>query len=232
MFVFIGVAILLGLTAWTLYKNSQFRLVTSTPNTTGTIASSTGTFKLVFNRKLKADMSLQKILDSGDNSREPIVTSMRIEDKTMHLSVRALDEETEYSFSLKNVTAASGETIPEVGFKFTPVYIPLSRLSEAQKELEATETDRGNLEDPLNQFLPYQSDELYLTGEYIYNDEDEAVFIVNSDAFITAAEVQLPPSVIIGRYEAKVKAFIKSKGLDPAKYTIRTSLNEPVIRTD
>jgi hypothetical protein len=219
-----------GFAAISIFNSQKFRLVNSTPKMGNTIPSSTGTIKLSFNRDLKNNMSLSTIL--VDIGERPVVQAMRIEGRDMFLSIIPLEEKTEYTIELRNITSTSNEVIPKTTFSFTPVYVPFDRLSSEQKALEASETDRDNAEDPLAQYLPYQGDSFYLTSEYTYNDQDESIFIVNNEAFLSASEVTESRSSVIERYESKVKSFIRSKGLDPSKYIIRTSLNEPVIRSD
>lgn len=215
--------IAVSLIIWTTISTGGFRLVRSTPGTSGKIATSTSTIRLDFNRDIGTEVSLAMIQGSERN----IVTNIRKEARAIFLSLGTLEEEGKYSFSLGPIQSTSDETISSINFSFKAEYIPYDQLSAAQKELELAITDAGNFDDPILKHLPHQGKNFYLEAELTESDEEEPILVIQAQLFLSRADVGKPRTQLISEFRPSIDEYIKSKQLDPASYLFRYSYNEP-----
>jgi hypothetical protein len=216
----IGVSVVVGLTIW---RNSQFRLVTSTPSTKGTIPTSTGTFKLTFNQELGSFDMYQDI--EGDN--KTLVSDVETNGNTLYLYIKTLAPGSVYKFNLRNIKSKSGETITSIPFNVRATYVPFNRLPKEQQDLEVSKTDRDNISDPILNILPYQGEDYYLEAEFSADDEEIPILIINAELFIRKVDLGKENTQIISEFEPRIFAYLRSKNIDPEKYDYRYTINEP-----
>jgi hypothetical protein len=212
----------LFLVVFAFIRSQQFRLVSSTPGLGGDIATSTGTIRLSFSDELKARDYVQQ-LEGKDSS---LVNSVRTDKKALFLSLKPLKKNQRYSFTLKDIQSIHDKKIDRLQVTFTAHYIPYDKLSAEQKALELSQTDRANTEDPIVQYLPYQGDGYYLTGEHTSSEDGEPIFILNAQLFLTRPDLT-NKSAAISKYKEQVNTYIRSKNLSPDKYLVRFIINEP-----
>ncbi len=207
----------------TIIQNARFRLVGSTPRLGSSLSTSTSTIKLDFNRDID---NSQEYTDSltGDLA---LIKSISVDKKSIYLKLVTLKENQHYSLALNNIRSADGKVITKLPVEFTAKYVAFNKLPVSQRQLETTQTDKNNTEDPILAILPHQGESFYLSGSYSANDAGEPIFILDAQLFLKRADLGAKHDSAISGYKKTVHDFIKSKGFDPDKYLIRYDINEP-----
>lgn len=206
-----------------IYLDSHFRMTGSTPGIGGTIATSTGTIKLDFNRPLDASRDYTKNM-TGDTI---VINDIVAEGESLFVRLDLLVEGTDYSFTIKDIYSTEGELIEEVQVSFSPKHIPFNQLSKAQQDLELAETDRGNTLDPILEILPHSTLEYDLTAINTTNHDGEYELIIERKIRLTQADINIDRKEAIKNYTAKANDYLKQNGFKLEDYDIRTVIIEP-----
>jgi hypothetical protein len=222
--IVIGALVLvIGLTLNNIYRNSTFRLTKSTPALNGVLSTSTGTIKLEFNRKIDGSINYA---DGLDGSTE-IISSISVEENSLVVKLKPLTKDKKYSFTIREIKSLDGEHINKLPVNFTARYIPYDQLSSAQKNLELSETDKDNQEDPVLAIVPHQGDQFYLTSEHTATEDGEPILVLNAQLFLYRSELESGRAAAIEKGKNKVREYLRSRDLDPEKYLIRYEITEP-----
>ncbi len=222
--IMVSMFILIGLGLY-FYRGSQFRLISTTPNLSGTVSTATSVYKLKFSRNLKENNYPSRV--TGQN--KDIIQSIRIDQNIMYIDLSPLDEDKEYTFSVNDIRSTQDDVIESISIYIVAKYIPFNKLSKTQQELEISQTDRNNQTDPLMEYLPYEGDRYYLEGSYSETDDGEPVFILDAQIFLLRGELLQDRNAVLDAYETKIHQYIQSKGLDPKNYPIRYDVTEPPL---
>lgn len=192
----------------------------------GAITVSTSVIELRFNKILKeADYSKDLITQSTE-----FVHRVETRANKLYLYTSALSENNTYSFSLKHVVSKDGEVIDNINLSFTAKAIASDRVSKDQEVLEATLTDRDEINDPILYYLPHKGDGFYLQDEFVAKNNNYAL-VINAQLILTRADIISGIDQAEQLYKKKVEDYIRSKGLDPAKYSINYIVNVPPDRS-
>ena len=123
----LGLAIIaLALIGYQIYLNSHFRLVSTSPKTSG-VSTDSPFLKVNFNRQLT---SSGLSVSSKPNIIKSVSTSGKV--LTIYLNY-PLNSTTTYSLYLNDVSDIRGDTIRGKTLSFKPKYVPYSALSADQK---------------------------------------------------------------------------------------------------
>lgn len=217
----LGAVILLGLN---MYKSSHFGVTKIIPGNKGTIATSTDTFEIRFNRELDASKDYKK--DSIDDGG--IIKSIKAEKKSLFITVKQLKEGTSYNFTIRNIYDKKGSFVSSLPFSFKATYISEANLTKEQRDLMAKNTDKGISIDPLLSQLPYGGINWVLTGDY-ESTESGTILVINAKITFSKSDVTTDKAAAFTTYKKQINDYITSLKLDPAKYNIRYQLIEPSI---
>jgi hypothetical protein len=221
--IIMGVLLAVFIVSFSIYRSGIFRIVGTIPAINRDIPSSTSSIQLKFNQTLDtADYSSHV---TGKDAA--VVRRVRTEGKTLWVDLNLLKDRQSYTFTINNIHSQKGKLISGQAITFRAVYTPFNKLSEEQRAQEIQETDRGNTEDPIIAYLPYQGDRFYLTAEYNNNEQGKAILVINAQLFLSRQDLGSGREAAIESLKQKVSKYIESKGLNPTSYTIRYIINEP-----
>ncbi len=223
LIIMAGLLITLVIAASIVYQSLVFRVTKVTPTQTGTIPSSTSLIEVHFNKPLDSSQKyMEKLTDP-----QKIVSSIEISDKTLRIAVKRLEDGDSYRFAVKDIIARNQKNIDEVAFAFTAEYVPYQKLSQKEKDLQLSTTDRGNHEDPIEKHLPYSELSFSLKSGYEPKaDGSDQQFVVIAELILSATDVRSGRDQAIAAYKKQVEDFIRSKGLDPTAYKITYNITE------
>lgn len=207
---------------------NKFRIVSSTPNINSAISTSTSIISIEFNKVIKDN----NYIGSLDGKNVNLVNEIKVHDKNILIYIYSLDEDQTYEFRLHNIRSNKDEQIDSIPIKFTTKYIPFNDLSKEQKNLEMSIEDKGNVDDPILKYLPYEGDHYYLNSENTQDSDGEPILVIKGDVYITRDEVVEDRSQVMKRYEQKIKDYLISKDLDPSNYIIDYEIMEPPINQE
>jgi hypothetical protein len=222
------VLILAPLIAFLAYQQNQFRLVSATPGTIGEFATSTSTIRLTFNKALDGTMDYRSFVE-GETAA---IRDMYVEDKNLYIFLGLLPKGSEVTFTVNNIRSVDGRVIESLPFEFTAVYVPYDKLSKQQRELELYVTDKGIIQDPVIEILPYQGDRFYISTEYTNEVSDDSKPIITAQLFLTRADILVDKDSAIDEYKKRVRDYILSKGINPDEYEFKYELNAPPVTVE
>ncbi len=217
----VAILLVIGAVGWFVILSLQFRVVSVTPNLKKSIARSTDVVEIRFNKLLASNIDYDKTLIDSDD----VVVSVRVKGKSLIVDLRNL-EDRKYSFSIKTIKAANGQTIPELSYSFSAKYIPFNKLSNAEKNLQLNQTDVDAIEDPLETFLPHSELGYYLTGTHV-GSSDDLQFVLRARITLSRADINTGRDEAVAAQKEQIRKFIESKGLDPNNYPITYDVVDP-----
>lgn len=204
-------------------QSNSFRLLGTVPDINTVIPSSTSVLKLDFNKDLVQTGNNPTI--AGKDMQ--IVAGLRIDKKTLFVDLKALDPDKTYIFAINNIQSKTGKQLKSLNIALKTKYTPVENIPVSQLQTEIQQDDRNNLNDPLLAYLPYQADSFYLESEVTNDDSGSTVLVINAQLFLTRDEVLQDRQVVLAKYKEEISNFIKSKNINPEKYYIRYTFNEP-----
>lgn len=215
------VFLLMGIIAWQVFVASRFRITSISPNTGKLIPSSTESIVISFSKSLVSGRDYEEELSDD----QAIVQSIEVENKQLTVHLKALDEEKQYAFSIKEVVAESGQIVQDIEISFITKYIPYNDLSKAQQERQLEQTDINAEEELLDTFLPYGDLGYYLAGLYVGEGQN---YRYELRARITLSRADMSNrETAIELQKQNIREFIRSKQLDPDSYPIEYEIVEP-----
>lgn len=219
------VAIVAGLLlAGYILLSMRFRLVSSVPNRTGVVATSTAAFKLTFNRELEKKDYLNT--EETQNNTTPI-QRIDIEDNTMLVFVESLTEGQEYTFAIANITSTKNERLDGITFDFVAKYIPYDELSKEQQALQMAVMDSSSVEDPIIGILPHDTLDYQMNVRHETDHVGDYQLVVDLQILLSQADLNIDRQAAINTYKEAAFEYIRQNGLNPDDYLIKTSVIEP-----
>lgn len=216
-------AIIVMMVGLNIFQNKDFKLTGTTPDLNNTIATSTGTIKLNFNKKIDSSVGYVSKIE-GDAE---IINSISVEEKTILIKLKPLIKDKKYSFVIKDIKSTDGKYISKIPINFTAKYVPYNKLSSDQKSLELSQTDKNNSKDPILAIVPHQGDQFYLTSEYTSSEDGESIFVLNAQLFLYRSDLGSGRDAAIEKCKTKVRDYLKSNGLNLDNYLVRYEITEP-----
>jgi hypothetical protein len=201
-------------TAYNIYKDHQFRVVSTNPSTRN-VATATPFFKVIFNRQLSKD-------NLSVSSNPAIISSYSINGDELDMNLNTpTDSNTTYNITINSISAADGKTLTDKNFKFQPKQVNSQDLPQDQQQalLKNQTQYLQQRQDPIIAYLPYGTLDFNLNYHFINQSTNSKI--------ILDAQLQLAPGLsgaqataTTNQYKQEVTDYIKSKGLNPASYTI------------
>lgn len=212
------VAVIAAIVIGILYVLSlPFHLVNTTPST-ASIATYTPTLDLNFNRELDNAKTATPVADQN------IIRSSSVSGKTLTINLTSLAENKTYTITIAVVQAKDGSQIRNISLKFKPKYVPADKLPKSQQQTLLNNQDKnGPQPDPIYGLVPYSTLDFTLQA---FPTADGKGIEVDANLLPSAADLSNEDQAI-AQYKQEVVDYIKSKGLDPSKYTINYTVTQP-----
>ncbi len=222
----IAIVCILALALFGFYKvwqSSQFRVVSTTPSTSRAVATSTSVIKIDFSHDLSEDAQYDRTLLAEGQS---IVREVERRGQSIYVRLFELKEGDTYRIVFRDILSASGKVIKSYELGFRATYIPHNRISQAQKDLEAGETDRFEPDDPILDHIPYSS--IGYSIEPVHDTTEEGVYTVsvNAKIFLSNADRGFEEQAI-EMYRNQIFDYLKSKNINPDNYQFNYIIQDP-----
>jgi hypothetical protein len=123
-----------------------------------------------------------------------------------------------YSYKINFSVAADNNLTINKSITFVPKLIDFKKLPKDQQEYTLNSQDNGPMQDPIVKHLPYGTLDYSLNYELNNNG-----LVLNARILLTGADTksgEAAKNQRITKYKKEVVDYIRSLGLDPAKYTI------------
>ena len=215
--LFILITVLLLIVAYETIQVFKFHIVSTDPKLSG--VSDLATYMDIdFNKTLTGSGSI--------TSQPDLIQSYSIKGKTIHLDFKAKGNNKKYTVTLTNIQAVSGDSLSRV-LSFKIKDIPFDKLSEAQQQGVVNSQDPYDpslpTSDPLVQHLPY-GDLDYKIDYLVDTKNNRPALEVQISVILAGADYKLSrPALekVINERKQEALDYIKSLGLNPAKYDIQ-----------
>lgn len=201
------------------FRVTSFRVVSVEPDTKNFSAISPF-MDVVFSKPLD-DKSL--IVSSVTSS----VASTAVIDKTrLRIYLNNLRADERYVISISSIQSTSGKKMKDLVYDFVAKDIPFDKLSSSQRQaiLKYQDTPYPTRNDPILNFLPHGD----LNYELSANVQGTKL-IIQARLLLSAADVRINEAAAVAKYKEQVVGYIKSKNLDPSKYTIEYEVVRPSL---
>jgi len=213
------IALALGFYVWQAFHFRQ----TGTYPSLSQIATLTPYIDINFNKPASAnDLSIT------DSSK--IVRSNNISGKSLRLSLRHLAKDQTYTIIIDRVQDKNGRSLNNLRFSFTARDIPFNKLSKDQQKAVVNSQDPNDpallTNDPLVAHLPY-GDIGYNISYVIETKNNKPSLLIEIGVILAGSDYKLSRPALqdaINQREQAAINYIKSLGLDPAKYNIQYSV--------
>lgn len=222
----IAIVCILALALFGFYKvwqSSQFRVVSTTPSTSRAVATSTSVIKIDFSHDLLEDAQYDRtlLLEGHD-----IVREVDHQDRSLYIRLFELREGDTHKITFGDIFSSDGKVIKNYELNFRATYIPYDRISQAQKDLEASETDRFEPDDPILNHIPYSS--IGYSIEPVHDTTEEGVYTVsvNAKIFLSNADRGFEEQAI-EMYRNQIFDYLKSKNINPDNYQFNYIIQDP-----
>lgn len=197
---------------------SKFRLVSTTPELGGSIATSTSSIKLSYSKKV--DVSS---VDAGlIKQNSPSVLSVRVDGENIFIELESLEKDKSYRILLTNVSSVDGATIEQTVLSFKAEYIEYGKLPQSERDLQVESTNPSGIA----RVLPHNTDNYY--AEFFDCDKDKPCIFIEMK--FSVPESYYKNKIFLDRvekYRKEAVEYIKTGGVRLEDYTLVYS--EPVL---
>lgn len=201
------------------YRASRFYVVsTSQPQNITTLSTE---FNIKFNRPIsKNGLSVSVIPEAGSYKGENDISG-----DTLGVQLSTPLKSQQYTITINKVMSTNGRTLTNLSYSFTPKSANKSQMSEGDQEnLIKRNQESPDYKDPILDHIPYSTLDYSITPYFKADSNDISHLILQ-------IQLLVPPGQNTASYSSQDKQealqYIKSLGLDPAKYTIQyTVVNE------
>lgn len=209
--------------AYKIWENAQFRVLQTTPSITNTISTSTSVIKIDFSHDLSDEVAYNHTLILDGQS---IVNEVERHERSLYIRIFELEEGKTYKISFAPIKSTNGNTIDKLRLEFKAVFIPYERLSQAQKELEAGETDRFEAEDPVLEFIPYSTLGYSLEPVNGVSEEGSYELLINLKIFLSNADRGYEQEATEA-YKNQAFEYLRSNDINPESYKFNYLVQQP-----
>ena len=115
---------------------------------------------------------------------------------------------------LRNIVSVDNSTISLYPFKFTTGYVSENDLSKDEKQQLQSQTDKGNIDDPIILVLPYNNPNISMNT--FYNASGD--LIIRVVITLSLADIREGENIAIDRYKEQAKQYLISNDIDPNDY--------------
>jgi hypothetical protein len=206
--------------AYSVYKDSQFRLLSTNP-AVNNLAAVAPSIMLNYNKPLA-------ITSVVVTSKQHIISSYQVSSKSIIINFNsALNLNTSYAIYIQSVKDTAGEAISNQSIMFIPKDISAQQLTKMQqeallkKQVNATQTENNG--DPILKYLPYSTLDYSLTTSYITSATSATQLVINAQLVIDQADMDTAQDTdaAVASKKAEVIQHIQSLGLNPSNYDIQ-----------
>jgi hypothetical protein len=217
------VIILIGLALYYVWKSSSLQIVSTTPKN-NEITLGTSAIDFNFSKDIN-EVEFEKNIEDPNK----IISGISLKDtKTLSIKLGELSKDTKYSITLKNITSKDGDILKEYKFDFYPRAIDFKDLSEEEKRRQIEETDKNTYQDPLENALPYETNNYKITYLTPSEDTDVPATITITMKFFEPGDEALPATTAekqeylnnIRKYRTEAIDYLKSNGIDVNNYVM------------
>jgi len=220
--VAIVVLILLSIFLTIVYKQTQFRIVSTDP-AINQMTIWTPYFKLDLSKEISTN-SVSVSTNPNIIYKNDIKTTGKT--VTIYLSV-PLDSSKTYTVSVNGITSANGQKIFNRQFSFKPRQVSRDSLPDEQKETLIQRNEQSSVySDPLLKYLPYRSVDFALAGSFGATTNNQPQLSIQAQLLLHLAQSN-DKDAAVATDKQEVIDYIKSLGLDPSKYNIQYSVISP-----
>lgn len=213
--------IVLAYLGFVVYQNFGFRLLDTNPGV-GSVATISPFFKINFNKPLNAkSVSL--------TTTDGFMNGYSVSGKTITIQLQyPLNENLTYTVHLKSVSSTGGKIITGQTFTIQPRVMLSSELPKDQQEalINAQDKITGAVADPIIAHLPYTTPDFTLSTLISGDEANQSHLILEATLYLSNADMGDPTSAE-NTYEQEVRSYIQSLKLNPDKYNIQYTVNQP-----
>lgn len=209
--------IVLALIVYAIVQAQIFHVTGTNPNTNA-VSVSAPFFKISFNKQLVAS-SVHVTMTPNS------VQSVSVDGRQIVLTLNKLASGQSYTVSIDHAVASDGKEVSGVIVRFVAKDILVADLPADQRQAVLKKQDRytGPNKDPILSHLPYSTLDFSLSPLITTDQTGKSVLVLQAQLFVTEADANTNEAAATDHYKQEVQDYIKSLGLDPAKYTIRYS---------
>lgn len=220
LFVFISV------TGFVLYKHFFTLYITSSNPSFSNVSYQTPAITLYFNKEIDSESvgieDTEQLFYLEENKIDK--SSITLYTNTINLKA---GQKKSFALTAKSV---DGHEINEV-IQLTIKDISFEKLPDDQKKLIKDIEDRkpDYYKDPIMQYIPYSTLEYSIDPNFTTIDSaDESketdVLVLDIKVYLSDVDIDEGEDIVSQRYLEQAKNYIRSKGLDPEKYSINFSI--------
>lgn len=217
--------------AWFAYDALTFRLKSTTPQNGSEVSSELPRVEFSFNKKLKDDKLTDRIvlLVDGENPSRLIRESMTVQDNKVIIELTNLDIDTEYEFTITDISAENGKKIDKVTLKFRTKFVPFDRLSKDDQQAAINEVEDPDTEqDPMYALTPYSTQDYSIAyNELMVNEENPGGVTPGDQRIITIhivlsnADYRSDVNKIIKARKQQALNYLAGQGINVKDYTVQ-----------
>jgi len=217
--------------AWFAYDMLTFRLKSTSPKNNTEVSSELPRVEFTFNKKLKDDKLIDRIvlLVDGENPSRQIRESMTVQGNKVIIELTNLDIDTEYEFTITDITAENGKKIAKATLKFRTKYVPFDRLSKADQEAAINEVEDPDTEqDPMYALTPYSTQDYKIEyNELSVNEENPGGVTPGDQRIITIhivlsnADYRSDVNKVIRQRKQQALNYLAGQGINVKDYTVQ-----------
>ena len=186
-----------------------FRVTGTTPANNSKVNTGSNTIYIYFNKELKNDPKNITIVAEGD-----IVNDYSIDKNKISINLKNTENNKSYTVILRNIVSVDNSTISLYPFKFTTGYVSENDLSKDEKQQLQSQTDKGNIDDPIILVLPYNNPNISMNT--FYNASGD--LIIRVVITLSLADIREGENIAIDRYKEQAKQYLISNDIDPNDY--------------
>jgi hypothetical protein len=211
--------IAVALVAFGVYQSARFRVVGTDPGT-DSVSVISPFIDVTFSKPINKD-SVDLKSDTTTLAGFSIV-----DDKVLRIKFSNLKLNSKNKIVITEVDSKSGSKLKDLDVSFVAKDIPFQDLSKSQQQaiLKLQDTPSPNRDDPILAYLPHSDLDYKLSANVVQGE-----LTLDAELLLTAADVRIDANAAINSYKKEVTDYIKSIGLDPAKYTINYKVIQPTL---